>query len=127
MDVFMVEKYLADTCGNRWKDENTPGYYVYAERISDVEAAFPQCTGLGGWLVTPVAIMPLDEAIRDAKEGRLQGGTMRFGLKNSGVDLAMDEHNAALMTPAMKQKLEELKSQIISGALRVPDYYAKKR
>lgn len=67
------------------------------------------------------------EAIRDAKEGRLQGGTMRFGLKNSGVDLAMDEHNAALMTPAMKQKLEELKSQIISGALRVPDYYAKKR
>ena len=60
------------------------------------------------------------ETIAQTKEGKFVGGVARFGLKDGGVDLAMDENNAKLVTAADKKKLAEVKAAIISGKIKVP-------
>lgn len=65
------------------------------------------------------------DAIRDAKSGKFSGGTQRFGLTNQGIDYSLDEHNAKLVSAEMKKKVEELKAAIVSGKIKVPDYYKK--
>ena len=49
-------------------------------------------------------------------------GVTSLGLKEGGVDYAMDEHNAKLVTPAMKSKVDAAKADIISGKIKVIDY-----
>ena len=65
------------------------------------------------------------DTIKELKDGQFQGGIYRFGLKNKGVDYAIDEHNQKLITPEMTKRVEELKSNIIAGKILVPDYYKK--
>lgn len=60
--------------------------------------------------------------IKEQVEGKFVAGTRYFGLKDKGVDYAVDEHNAKVIEP-YKAKLEEVKSKIISGAIKVPDFY----
>lgn len=50
-------------------------------------------------------------------------GLKRFGLKNSGVDYALDKNNEKELTPDLKKKIDELKAQINSGKIKVPDFY----
>ena len=47
-----------------------------------------------------------------------------LGLKEGGVDYAMDEHNAKLVSADMKKKVEAAKADIISGKIKVADYMA---
>ncbi len=47
-----------------------------------------------------------------------------LGLKEGGVDYAMDEYNAKLVTPEMRARVEQAKADIISGKLKVVDYTA---
>jgi basic membrane protein A len=63
------------------------------------------------------------DAIKEAKDGKFAGGTERFGLANKGIDYALDEHNDKLLTAANRAKLEEIKKLILSGKIKVPDYY----
>jgi basic membrane protein A len=63
--------------------------------------------------------------IKDAKEGHFSGGTRRFGLVDGGVDYSADAFNEKVLTPAMKKRLEELKAEIVSGKIVVPDFYKK--
>ncbi len=66
------------------------------------------------------------EAIGAVKDGTADfGGTRRYGLKNQGIDYAVDEHNDKLLVPAMRKRADELKSQIIAGKIRVPDFYVE--
>ena len=51
-------------------------------------------------------------------------GTLVLGLKEGGVDVALDEHNVSLVTPAMRSQLEAIKADIISGKIKVADYMA---
>jgi basic membrane protein A len=51
-------------------------------------------------------------------------GLTVLGLKENGVGYAMDEHNAKLVTPEMKKKVEAAKADIISGKIKVADYLA---
>ena len=51
-------------------------------------------------------------------------GITSLGLKEGGVDYAMDADNASLVTPAMKTKVEAAKADIISGKIKVADYMA---
>ena len=44
--------------------------------------------------------------------------------REGGVDYAMDENNAKLVTDAMKAKVEAAKADIISGKIKVADYMA---
>lgn len=65
------------------------------------------------------------DAVKDAKSGKFVGGTQRFGLANQGIDYALDQHNAKLVTPEMKKTVDGLKAQILSRKIVVPDYYKK--
>ncbi|MFG6431009.1 BMP family lipoprotein [Roseateles sp. LYH14W] len=51
-------------------------------------------------------------------------GVSVLGLKEGGVDYAVDEHNAKLLTPALKAKVDAVKADIISGKIKVADYMA---
>jgi basic membrane protein A len=65
------------------------------------------------------------DTIKEGKEGKFQGGALRFGLKNKGVDYAVDTHNDKVLTADIRKKAEALKSEIIKGQIQVPDYYKK--
>ena len=45
-----------------------------------------------------------------------------LGLKEGALDVAMDEHNARLVTPAMKARVDAAKADIIAGKIKVHDY-----
>jgi basic membrane protein A len=62
-----------------------------------------------------------DLAVQQAFSG-VQPGITALGLKEGGVDLAMDEHNAKLVTPAMRARLDAARAAIVAGQLRVVDY-----
>lgn len=51
-----------------------------------------------------------------------KAGVLELGLKEAGVDWAYDEHNKALITDAMKTKVETVKADIIAGKIKVHDY-----
>ena len=51
-------------------------------------------------------------------------GVTSLGLKEGGVDYALDEHNAKLVTPEMKAKVDAAKADIIAGKVKVIDYMA---
>ena len=59
-----------------------------------------------------------DSARRDA----WRSGVRVLGLKESGVGWSLDEHNEALVTPAMKAAAEEAAGQIVAGEIKVHDY-----
>ncbi len=63
----------------------------------------------------------------DAKNGTWKSGIHNLGLKEEGVGWALDEHNAALITPAMKAKVEKARADIISGKIMVHDYRANNK
>ena len=62
-----------------------------------------------------------DLAVYEAFKG-VKPGVTALGLKEGGVDYAMDEHNARLVPPEMVKKVEAAKADIISGRLKVVDY-----
>ncbi|WP_430463085.1 BMP family lipoprotein [Tabrizicola sp.] len=66
----------------------------------------------------------VDNAVYEAfKEGEaLTPGINVMGLANEGVGYAMDEHNAALVTPEMQAAVDEAAAKIKSGELAVHDY-----
>ena len=61
---------------------------------------------------------------RSVKDNRWQSGVQVLGLKENGVALAMDEHNAKLVTPEMKKKLDAAQADIVAGRIKVADYMA---
>ncbi len=53
-----------------------------------------------------------------------KGGVTELGLKEAGVDWALDDNNKPLVSDAMKAKVEAAKADIISGKIQVHDYVA---
>ncbi|MBG1232864.1 BMP family lipoprotein [Aestuariivirga litoralis] len=60
------------------------------------------------------------------KEGNagFKPGIQALGLKEGGVDYAMDDNNKPLVTDAMKAKVEAAKADIIAGKTEVHDFTA---
>ena len=50
------------------------------------------------------------------------GGVHVLGLKEGGVDWALDKDNEKLITPQMKAAVDAAKAAIISGQIVVHDY-----
>jgi basic membrane protein A len=73
-----------------------------------------------GTMLTSV-MKRVDLAVLQAFNG-VKPGVTALGLKEGGVDLAMDEHNARLITPAMRTRLDAARADIVSGKLKVIDY-----
>jgi basic membrane protein A len=49
-------------------------------------------------------------------------GMTSLGLKEGGVDVAIDENNAKLVTPEMKKRVDAARADIISGKIKVIDF-----
>ena len=64
------------------------------------------------------------DAIRRVHDGTFKGGVYSFGLKEGGVDYALDDHNAKLISADMKKKVDAAKADIIAGKIKVADYMA---
>jgi basic membrane protein A len=65
----------------------------------------------------------VDVAVYQAFKGVTPGIT-NLGLKEGGVDVALDEHNARLVTPEMKKRVDAARADIIAGKIQVIDYMA---
>ncbi len=62
------------------------------------------------------------QAFQDAANGTWHSGTKVLGLKDGGVDWALDKNNEKLITPDMKAAVDKAKEEIIDGSLKVHDY-----
>jgi basic membrane protein A len=62
-------------------------------------------------------------AIEDKIAGRFSGGPKTMGLSDGGIDYAIDDYNRALLTPAVKSRVDEIKKQLLEKKILVPDYY----
>jgi basic membrane protein A len=58
--------------------------------------------------------------IVDAFHGEFRGGLVEFGLAEDGVGFAVDEHNRALLTEAMLERVAGLTDSILGGWISVP-------
>lgn len=59
-----------------------------------------------------------DVAVEQAFAG-VKPGVTALGLKEGGIDLAFDEHNAKLVTPEMRRAVEAARADIVAGRIRV--------
>ena len=82
--------------------------------------------GLHPGKVLTSLVKRVDRAVFEAFNG-VKPGVTALGLKEGGLDLAMDANNAPLVTPAMKSRVEEARAAIVDGRLAVIDYTAANR
>ena len=64
------------------------------------------------------------QTLRDAMDGNFTSGVVSLGLAEGGVDWAQDEHNADLVSDAVRAAVEQAKADIIAGKIVVHDYEA---
>ncbi len=62
------------------------------------------------------------DAVMDVVNGTFTGGIMNLGLAEDGVDYALDEYNTALIPADLVAAVNDVKQQIIDGAIVVTDY-----
>jgi basic membrane protein A len=62
------------------------------------------------------------DTLKDAMDGNFTAGVVSLGLAEEGVDWALDEHNASLVSDEVKAAVEKAKGDIISGAITVHNY-----
>ncbi len=73
-----------------------------------------------GYVLTSM-VKRVDRAVQSAFDG-VKPGITALGLKEGALDYAMDGHNARLVTPAMKARVEAARADIVAGRLKVTDY-----
>jgi basic membrane protein A len=62
------------------------------------------------------------QSFKAAAGGTWKPGLQVLGLKEGGVDWALDQHNDKLVTPAMRRQLDTVKAGIVGGSIKVHDY-----
>jgi basic membrane protein A len=81
-----------------------------------------------GFILTSM-LKRVDEAvfatIQDTAQGQFSGGVKHFGLANNGIGYSVDPYNEKLLPEAVRRRADELKNEIISGKIVVPDYYKR--
>lgn len=63
-------------------------------------------------------------AFKSAEKGSFVPGMEVLGLKEGGVDWALDENNRSLITPEIEKSIAGIKAKIVSGEIKVYDYMA---
>lgn len=76
-----------------------------------------------GYVLTSM-VKGVDQAVYDAiewvKDGRFRGGVFQLGVAENGVGYVYDGNNRALISPATRARVEQLKAEIIAGRIQVP-------
>ena len=62
----------------------------------------------------------LFEAVKRVKDSSFTGGVFDFGLAQDGVGYVYDDNNKALISDAVRQRVEALKKEVVAGRVRVP-------
>ncbi|MDP1912199.1 BMP family protein [Brevundimonas sp.] len=75
-----------------------------------------------GTMLTSMA-KGVDVAVYTAFKGVTPGMTS-LGLKEGAVEASLDQHNAKLVTPEMKKRIDQAKADIVAGKIKVIDYMA---
>ena len=66
----------------------------------------------------------VDVAVANLFNKTQPGAITVIGLKEGGVDYALDKHNEKLVSADMKKKVDAAKADIIAGKIKVADYMA---
>jgi basic membrane protein A len=140
---------MTGTTGAAWSDPGRGGELAKAQfsKGADVVFAAAGGTGIGvyqaakdggklaigvdsnqnhlqpGTMLTSM-LKRVDTAVYNVAMGKTQPGITVLGLKEGGVDVALDEHNAKLVTADMKAKVDAARADIIAGKIKVADYMA---
>ena len=139
---------MTGTTGAAWNDPARGGELAKAQfgKGADVVFAAAGGTGIGvyqaakdsgklaigvdsnqnhlqpGTMLTSM-VKRVDVAVYNAVKSHKPGVSV-LGLKEDGVDYAVDSFNAKLVTADMKKKVDVMKADIISGKIKVADYMA---
>ena len=137
---------MTGTTPAAWNDPARGGELAKAQFASGVDVIFAAAggTGLGvyqaakdngklaigvdsnqnhihpGTMLTSM-VKRVDVAVYEAFKG-VKPGVSALGLKEGGVDVAIDEHNAKLVTADMKKRVDTARADIISGKIKVIDF-----
>ncbi len=139
---------MTGTTGAAWNDPARGGELAKAQFAKGADVVFAAAGGTGVGVYQAAKDSGKLAIGVDSNQNHLQPGTMLtsmvkrvdlavynvakahkpgllvLGLKEGGVDYAMDEHNAKLVSPEMKKKVEAIKADIVNGKIKVADYMA---
>jgi basic membrane protein A len=139
---------MTGTTGSAWNDPARGGELAKAQFAKGADVVFAAAGGTGMGVYQAAKDSGKLAIGVDSNQNHIQPGTMLtsmlkrvdvavynvsksykpgiavLGLKEGGVDYAMDTHNAKLVTADMKKKVDAAKADIISGKIKVADYMA---
>ena len=139
---------MTGTTGAAWNDPARGGELTKAQFAKGADVVFAAAGGTGigvyqaakdagklaigvdsnqnhlqpGTMLTSM-VKRVDTAVYNVAKNHTPGIT-NLGLKEEGVGVAMDEHNAKLITDDMKADLEKAKAGILDGSIKVVDFMA---
>ena len=139
---------MTGTTGAAWNDPTRGGELAKAQFAKGADVVFAAAGGTGvgvyqaakdggklaigvdsnqnhlqpGTMLTSM-LKRVDVAVYNVSKSFAPGVTV-LGLKEGGVDYAMDANNAKLVTADMKKKVDAAKADIIIGKIKVTDYMA---
>jgi len=62
------------------------------------------------------------DTLKASMEGEFEAGINVLGIKEGGVDWAIDEHNKPLLTLAVYEAVEDVRKKILDGEIKVHNY-----
>jgi len=139
---------MTGTTGAAWNDPARGGELAKAQFAKGADVVFAAAGGTGmgvyqaakdsgklaigvdsnqnhlqpGTMLTSM-IKRVDLAVYNVAKGHKPGVSV-LGLKEGGVDYALDDNNAKLVTPDVKKKVDAIKADIINGKIKAADYMA---
>ena len=143
-----VTANMTGTTGAAWNDPTRGGELTKAQFAQGVDVVFAAAGGTGIGVYQAAKDAGKLAIGVDSNQNHLQPGTMLtsmlkrvdvavynvakahkpgievLGLKEGGVDYAIDDNNAKLVSADMKKKVDAAKADIISGKIKVADYMA---
>ncbi|MBL0090685.1 MAG: BMP family ABC transporter substrate-binding protein [Ideonella sp.] len=144
-----VTANMTGTTPSAWNDPARGGELAKAQFSKGVDVIFAAAGGTGSGVYQAAKDGGKLAIGVDSNQNHLQPGTMLtsmvkrvdvavtnlfkktnpgaitvLGLKEGGVDYALDKHNEKLVTADMKKKVDAAKADIIAGKIKVADYMA---
>jgi basic membrane protein A len=139
---------MTGTTASAWNDPTRGGELAKAQFAKGADVVFAAAGGTGAGVYQAAKDGGKLAIGVDSNQNHMQPGTMLssmvkrvdvavynvlkefkpgvsvLGLKEGGVDYAMDQHNAKLVAAPVKAKVDAYKADIIAGKIKVADYMA---